>query len=160
MWDAVWKVLQPQKKKLICYFWDLNQGPKSRLQSSRHSTTSPPLPPEAINIIYHPTCRRTVWVAVSLWRQGGERRTEKVWQITGTVLGISRRPLWHSMVYPLWQMDGTYGTHQGLEDTVTVRPKFFSLPKLRPAILKMCYQASQFIRITLRLINTAPSTNW
>jgi hypothetical protein len=38
----------------------LNQGPKSRLQSSRHSSASPPPPAEAINIIYHPTCRRAV----------------------------------------------------------------------------------------------------
>ena len=35
----------------------------------------------------------------------------------------------------------------------------FSLPKLRPAIFKLCIEASQFIRITLRSINMAPSTN-
>ena len=41
-------------KKQISDFWDLNQGPKSRLQSSRHSSASPPPPAEAINITYHP----------------------------------------------------------------------------------------------------------
>jgi hypothetical protein len=45
-----------RKKKLISDFRDLNQGPKSCLQSSRHPTTFPPTPSEAINIIYHPTC--------------------------------------------------------------------------------------------------------
>jgi hypothetical protein len=48
------------QKKTISDFWDLNQGPKSRLQSSNHSSASPPPPAEAINIIYHPTFRRAV----------------------------------------------------------------------------------------------------
>jgi hypothetical protein len=30
------------RQKKNCDFWDLNQGPKSRLQSSRHYTTIPP----------------------------------------------------------------------------------------------------------------------
>ena len=33
-----------RQKKQISDFWDLNPGPKSRLQSSRHYTTTPPPP--------------------------------------------------------------------------------------------------------------------
>jgi len=62
-----------RQKKLISDFQDLNQGTKSCLQSLRHSTSSPPTPSEAINFIYHPTCRRAVWVAKSLWRQLTQR---------------------------------------------------------------------------------------
>ena len=44
--DAVicqpFSVRRPSKKKKISDFQDLNQGPKSRLQSSRHYTTIPP----------------------------------------------------------------------------------------------------------------------
>jgi hypothetical protein len=40
-------------KKLISDFWDLNQGPKSHLQSSCHSTTSQLPPSEAMHFIYH-----------------------------------------------------------------------------------------------------------
>jgi hypothetical protein len=39
------------KEKLISDFRDLNQGPKSRLQSSRHSTMSPP-PSQRPYILY------------------------------------------------------------------------------------------------------------
>jgi len=42
-------------KKKIGDFWDLNQGPKSCLQSLRHSTTTPLPPQDAIHIIYHLT---------------------------------------------------------------------------------------------------------
>jgi hypothetical protein len=34
-------VRQPKKQLAISDFWDLNPGPKFRLQSSRHCNTSP-----------------------------------------------------------------------------------------------------------------------
>ena len=62
-----------RQKKLSSDLRDLIPGPKSHLQSLRHSTTSPLPPSEAIHIIYHLTCRRAVLVATSLWRQLTQR---------------------------------------------------------------------------------------
>jgi hypothetical protein len=51
-------VRRPSTKKQLAIFgiWDLNPRPKCRLQSSRHSTTSPSPPATAIYIIYQPAC--------------------------------------------------------------------------------------------------------
>jgi hypothetical protein len=68
-------VRRPSKKKL--WFSGFEPGTKISLAivASLHHlpTTSQPPPSEAINIIYHPSCRRAVWVAASLWRRLTQR---------------------------------------------------------------------------------------